>query len=229
VPKHFGTRSERAALWNLVLLDGINRDLRILPYLLLRGLAAEASGSLRRALEHLGVLTHIWQTPETVDALEDPTSKTYDRAFKFEKDKTKDEALKAANNSKRFEAMRTGAVATKLYKSLSDFGVHGGTASMFFATSAQPSQMNCSFVQRLDPGGEQFGRHLSLLSNGHRTVCGELICLCVDKGIRTDEVVAAAKSFQVFACPAGEPTVELAQTVMELLEKIGISGSKEIQ
>jgi hypothetical protein len=57
VPEHFRTRRERAALWNLILLDGINRDLRLVPYLVLRGLASEASTALRRAFEHTGVLS----------------------------------------------------------------------------------------------------------------------------------------------------------------------------
>jgi hypothetical protein len=59
VPEHFRTRRERAALWNLILLDGINRDLRLVPYLVLRGLASEASTALRRAFEHTGVLSSI--------------------------------------------------------------------------------------------------------------------------------------------------------------------------
>jgi hypothetical protein len=37
VAKRFGPRAENASLWNPILLDGINRDLRLVPYLVLRG------------------------------------------------------------------------------------------------------------------------------------------------------------------------------------------------
>ena len=93
VPKRFRARSEKATLWNSILLDGVDRDLRLVPYLVLRGVASEASTALRRAFEHTGVLTHVWADPEKVDALEDTDSKDYDQAFRREIDARKAEMI----------------------------------------------------------------------------------------------------------------------------------------
>jgi hypothetical protein len=106
-----GTRQERAALWNLIFLDGINCDLRLVPYLVLRGLASEASTALRRAFEHTGVLSHIWTDPSKVDALDDQDSQEYQRAFRREVDERKAKTLKTAGTSKRFATMKLGRVA----------------------------------------------------------------------------------------------------------------------
>jgi hypothetical protein len=133
VATRFGARSEMAEFWNLILLDGINRDLRLVPYHVLRGIVSEASTALRRAFEHIGVLTHIWADPQKVDALDDTESKRYSQTFRWESDSRKVKALKALKTSKRFAAMKLGSVATLLYETLSKVDVHGGTSRRFFS------------------------------------------------------------------------------------------------
>jgi hypothetical protein len=226
VPKRFGAeQKDRAGLWNLILLDGAGRDLRIMPYLVLRGLGPEASAALRRAFEHAGVLTQIWTFPDKVDALEDTDSRQYDFAFRREANQARAAALKSAKNSKRFAAMKSGEVATSLYDMLSTFDVHGGTSRRFFAYSTKPSKFSCNLCSRLDPDADETGRHLALLANGHRAVCGELMCLCADHGTQSDDLILAAEAFKMFACVAGEPTTDLAGQIRDLLKRLGLQQS----
>ncbi|MGA2335008.1 MAG: hypothetical protein ABSG08_06495 [Terriglobales bacterium] len=220
VAKQFGNRKDMAALWNLILCDGVNRDLRLVPYLVIRGHSPEASGALRRAFEHLGVLTQIWKYPEKVDALEDSNSKKYREAFRWERDRAKQEALEKAGTSKRFEAMALGSVATLLYEKLSEFDVHGGTNRRFFAYSTEPGRFTCSLGQRIDPNRENFNSRLSMLVNGHKAICGELMRLCADYVERTEDLISAAEVYKIFASPAGEPTPELKSNIIDLLEKL---------
>ena len=222
VAKRFGPRAERAGFWNLIFLDGVSRDLRLVPYLVLRGVASEASAALRRALEHTGVLTHIWADPHKVDALQDTDSKDYEQAFRWEKDKRKQEALSQSKTCKRFAAMKLGALATQFYETLSATGIHGGTAARFFSYAAEPSSFTCSFTMRSAPAAEGIRGKISFLVNGHRTTCAEVMNLCAAYAERSEELAAAAVAFKMLSEPAGEPSPELREHIAELLNRLGV-------
>jgi hypothetical protein len=224
IPRRFGPRAEEAGAWNLVLLDGVARDLRLLPYLVLRGVASEASAALRRALEHTGVLTHIWADPRKVDALQDTDSKEYEHAFRRESDSRKAQALKQSNTCKRFAAMKLGPGATDLWSKLSAIDIHGGTSTRFFLYSAKPGDLVCSFAMRSDTITEGVRQQISFLVNGHRTTCGAVMNLCADYAERSEELVAAAAAFTMLLQLAGEPSPELRKHVAELLNRLGVGG-----
>jgi hypothetical protein len=228
VPERFGIRQERAAVWNSILLDGINRDLRLVPYLVLRGLASEASAPLRRAFEHAGVLSHIWTDPGKVDALNDTDSEEYKRAFRCEVDKRKAKALKASKTSKRSSTMKLGSVATLINDALSKFDVHGGTGHRFFSYTTEVTPFTCSFSVRPVPTSERMVQQIRLLTDGHKAVCGEMIALCADHAKRSDELSAAAEAHRILASVTGEPSPELKSQVAELLGRFGI-GASDVQ
>ena len=228
VPERFGSRQERAALWNLILLDGINRDLRLVPYLVLRGLASEGSAALRRAFEHAGVLSHIWTYPGKVDALNDADSKEYAQAFRCEVNERKRKALTASNTSKRFSTMKLGSVATLIYAALSKFDVHGGTGHRFFSHTTEVTPFTCSFAMRPAPTSERMVQQTRFLTDGHKIVCGEVIALCADHAKRSDDLSAASDAYRILASVTGEPSPELKSQVAELLGRFG-SGASEAQ
>lgn len=215
-------------MWNLILLDGVNRDLRLVPCLVLRGVGSEASAAVRRALEHTGVLAHIWAEPTKVEALEDTDSKDYEYAFRREKDSHKAKALKHSKTTKRFAAMKLGPLATLLWNSLSTTDIHGGTSARFFLYTANPGDLACSFAIRLDAGSEGIGRQISFLVNAHRTTCGEIMNLCADYAEPSEELGAAALAFKMFAQPSGEPSVELREHIRQLRNRLGIGGASTI-
>lgn len=224
VEKRFGLRAEKARFWNLILFDGVNRDLRLMPYLVLRGIDSEASAALRRALEHVGVLTHIWAYPGKLDALQDTDSKDYEQAFRREGDHGKARELKQLQICKRFEAMKLGQVATLLYHKLSAIDIHGGTSARFFSYAAEPSDFACSFAMRSAPSAEGFRRRISLLVDGHRTTSLELMNLCADHAERSEELAAAARASQMLCSPAGEHSPELQLRIAELLNQLRAGG-----
>lgn len=224
VAKLFGPRAENARLWNLILLDGINRDLRLVPYLVLRGVASEASAALRRALEHTGVLTHIWVDPPKVGALQDTDSKDYEQAFRRERDPRKAEALKQSKTCKRFAPMKLGPVATLLWGALSATDIHGGTSARFFLYAAEPSDLVCSFTMRSDPTAKGIRRQIRFLMDGHTTTCLEVMNLCADYAERSEELAAAAEAFQMLWPEYGEQSPALRQHVAELLNRLGVGG-----
>jgi hypothetical protein len=225
VGQHFGARSENATFWNFILLDGVNRDLRLVPYLVLRGVASEASAALRRALEHVGVLTHIWMDPEKVDALRDTDSKEYSQAFRREVDERKAKALRDSKTAKRFAAMKLGSVATLLYDTLSVTDVHGGTSARFVLYADDPSDLVCSFTMRPDPSAERTIQQIRFLTDGHRATCLEMMSLCGDYAAPSEELAAAAETFKMFASVAGDQTPELRQHVAQLLNRLGVALS----
>jgi hypothetical protein len=122
--------------------------------------------------------------------------------------------------------MRLGGVATLLDEKLSELDVHGGTSRRFFEHSSEterPERFVCSFSARLDPKGDSIARRLSILADGHKTICGEIVTLCVDRANISDELRAAAEAWKIFAQPSAEPTRELSQAISEFLSKLGVA------
>jgi hypothetical protein len=54
---------EQARFWTLSLTEGVRKDIGLVPYLILRGLIIEAGLAVRRGMENVGVLTHLWHDP----------------------------------------------------------------------------------------------------------------------------------------------------------------------
>jgi hypothetical protein len=76
------------------------------------------------------------------------------------------------------------------------------------------------------PTADRIAQHVSLLTDGHKTVCAEIMNLCADHAERTQELSAAAEAVKVLASVAGEPIPELESRVVELLERFGITKPK---
>ena len=211
VPRRFTSQhSEQASLWNLVLFDSASRDLRLIPYFVLRGLGPEASGALRRAFEHAAVLAHIWASPEKVEVLSSTDRENYKRAFIWDR------------TPNRFAALKMPEVARSLYSSLSKLDVHGGTGNRFFSYAADASSFRCKFTYRVEPGSERLRQQVSLLANGHRSINAELLAICADYAKASEELGAAAQAFKIFESPAGEPSPELQAQINDLYRKLGM-------
>src|SRR6266404_4431947 len=89
VPSHFHEDvRESAHFWTFSFLLAIMKDISLVPHLVIRGVISEAGSALRRALEHIGVLTHIWADPAKIQFLGDFDSKDYCEAFLSERNKT---------------------------------------------------------------------------------------------------------------------------------------------
>jgi hypothetical protein len=172
--------------------------------------------------------SHIWTDPSKLDALDDPDSQEYQRAFRREVDERKAKTLKTAGTSKRFATMKLGRVATALYEALSKFDVHGGTSARFFAYSTETTPFTCSFSMRPVPASGRVVQHVKLLTDGYKTVCGEAIALGTDHAERSDELMAAAEAYMLLASVTGEPSPELQERVAELLGRLG-TGESEVQ
>lgn len=57
--KHFDIRYQQdASLYTNILLGSILKDVRLIPYLAIRGIETESAIAIRRNFEHLGVLIH---------------------------------------------------------------------------------------------------------------------------------------------------------------------------
>jgi hypothetical protein len=221
VPKHFGERNDTAPLWNHILCDDLSQDLRLVPYLTLRGLISNASGAMCRALDHIGIIAHIWKSPEKVEALSDRDSGEYMFAFCRESNPITAQELAEANISKRFASMKFGASATSIYSDLNRIDLrHTQPPRFFFGYVPKSTQVACRFVERTNPEDESFQRRVTILANGHRTICGELISLCAEYAVPTEELRDAADAFKMFGSPAGEPSPELQRSVTELLTKV---------
>jgi hypothetical protein len=57
---------ESAQFWTAALVQGVMQDIALVPYLVIRGVISEAGSVVRRGLESIGVLTHIWADPTKV-------------------------------------------------------------------------------------------------------------------------------------------------------------------
>jgi hypothetical protein len=211
IQERFGARySEEAALWNLVLFDSASRDLRLIPYFVLRGLGPEASVALRRAFEHVGVLAHVWARPEKVELLSSSDREKYKRAFIWD------------GKPIRFAALKMPEVAYSLYSSLSELDIHGGTGARYFSYATEPSSIKCNFTHRIEPESEHMQQQLTLLANGHRSVNAELVGICADYAPPSDELEAVARTLKMFLTPAGGPSAELQARAKDLCRQLGL-------
>lgn len=220
--RRFGPeRGEKAADWTFILTESLHRDMRLVPYLALRGLLSDAGVALRRAFEHVGVVTHIWRDQSKLEALEDPDSDEYCTAFRREPNPVAAKALKLAGVAKRFSAMGAGSAATKLYERLSAFHVHGGTSRHLIGQELRPTAFTCSFYSRPVPDTDYVGQQLGILTDGHKLLSAEMMNLCVEYAEHSEDVRDAVQTLSVFAWQDNHQTPELLTAIQALLHQLG--------
>lgn len=222
VPQRFGhARAEKASFWTLVLSAGIRKDISLIPYLVLRGVTSEAGTVLRRALEHGGVLTHFWRDPSKVEALEKPSGKQYTAAFKKEFDRDLDRTLKASQVMKRFEAFSTfGQPTSLLYRILSGYDVHGGTADQMLHSSLAPTELSCGLYNRAKVDGDTLSGQLELLTRGCEMLCAEVATLCGEFGEKSAETMAAGLMMAELLSAPGQSSPEMQVRVEQVLSDL---------
>ena len=156
---------DRVEIWTLALTGQIVRDVRLVPYLVIRGLASEAGLPVRRALESIGVLSHFWRDPGKADSLGSVKSKAYRYAFLCECDQKEQAKLKARGVDKRFACFEDQWLekASQLYNILSTYNVHGGAPEGLLLSELVPTEYSCGFFNRPSPetlGKEKMVFHL---------------------------------------------------------------------
>jgi hypothetical protein len=139
-------------VWVISMIGGAAQGIGMLMYLLARGIGHEAAGSGRRALEYLGVASHLVSDPTKAQFLskEEMKSPAFKNAFVRGMDRDKARELKQNGIAYRFAAMSTGMAkaATQLYDLFSRFNVHGGTMSAMTGIALSPTENSCAFHNR---------------------------------------------------------------------------------
>jgi hypothetical protein len=107
--KHFPEpHLEQARFWSLAVTGGIRKDVALVPYLVFRGLLLEAGSALRRSMENVGLLAHLWHDPTKAALLVNRGTKVFQEAFENEPNAKRREELKALGVKKRFEKVLNG-------------------------------------------------------------------------------------------------------------------------
>jgi hypothetical protein len=175
VRRHFDPAVAReAGFWTVTLIGGVYKDLALVPYLAIRGLLSEAGVVVRRSLEHVGVLAHLWYDPSKATLLSDPESGAFRNAFVSEADKRKAADLKAAGLQKRFAQCMLGKAASGLYRILSSHTVHGGSPTQVVGEELAPTRLSCMFVNRPDPLEKDLRVLIQVLGQGCELLCAEI-------------------------------------------------------
>jgi len=172
VDTHFPASRDEAKFWTAALTGGVIKDVCLVPYLVARGLAMEAGYAVRRSLEHVGVFTHLWHSPEYAVYLDDPDSGNFRAAFINEPNSKKAAELKQKGIRKRFERCFLGKPASDLYHLFSAYGVHGGSPGQLMISEIKPTAFSCGLLNRADP--KNLSREIGLLSNGCEILCVEV-------------------------------------------------------
>lgn len=166
---------ELAGFWTLTLMAGVYRDLNLACYLSLRGLLAEAGSALRRALESVGVLSHLWHQPGKAAVLErEETSNEFRDAFHREPQRERQNALKERNTTKRFEHLLLGEPTSTLYKLFSRYSVHGDAPNHLITSSLKPTRFSCGFENRPETVD---ANDLLLFTKACQILCAEIAYL----------------------------------------------------
>lgn len=174
---------ERARFATATLTGGMLKDIGITPYLAIRGLISEAGVVLRRAVEHIGVLTHFWHDPVKVQALENPGSKTFKKAFE------QGSAQQLEGVKGRFERCAMGKQLSTLYSLLSDYDAHGGSWRQLLRTPLTPNELSCSFLNRAVQGAKDY----ELLAVGCGSLTFEILTLCSEYDTVSKDLLEGAR------------------------------------
>jgi hypothetical protein len=112
-------------------------------YLLACGVVHEAAASGRRALEYIGMASHLVRHPGKAKSLcaEEAKSSEFKKAFIRGADLDEARKLKQAGIAYCFAGMGSGQAraATRLYEIFSRFNVHGGTMSSLVGIALSPT------------------------------------------------------------------------------------------
>lgn len=229
--RHFPQQHAReATLWTLTLTAGVARDLLLVPYFVLHGVASEAGFTLRRSLENIGVLAHLWNEPSNSACLDSPDSQKFKRAF-CEADNKESKELKARAIQKRFQRNAMPEPLSRLYRMLSAFSVHGGSLAQLASAELVPTAFSCALLNRPDPARSELGKQLRLLGSGCEMLCIELVAVHGTYG----------KQYGVMPSKGGEGGLyltkllesqsngEMAKAVSALIDQLGwrIGGEKD--
>jgi hypothetical protein len=176
-------------VWVISMIGGAAQGVGMLMYLLARGIVHEAAASGRRALEYLGMASHLVRDPQKAQFL--CSGETKSPAFKnaFIRGMDRDEAkkLKQAGIGYRFAGMSTGmaTAATRLYDLFSRFNIHGGTMSALTGIALSPTDNSCAFHNRSLP---EVARNIPLFKPILEITAIELMDLVGHYGTRNKRV-----------------------------------------
>lgn len=168
---------DEAQFWSLALTGGIRKDISLVPYLVLRGLLMEAGSALRRSMENVGLLAHLWHDPKKAALLGGEDQKAFRQAFENEPDAERREALKALGAKKRFEKCLLAPTLSTLYDLLSRYSIHGGSPSQLVTAEVRPTRFSCGLVNRSDPAEKDLSDVLTVLTNGVQMLCVEITAI----------------------------------------------------
>ena len=222
--KHFPSeQSKTAGIWTLALTGGVTRDIRLVPYLVVRGLISEAGLAVRRSMENVGVLAHLWQEPDNATYLSTPDAPEFRRAFMWESDKKKNAVLKAKGIQKRFEHCVMAQPLSQLYQILSAYTVHGGSPEQLIGAELVPTRLSCSLVNRPDPLERDISRDLQLLGNGCEMLCIELCAVHGTFGKKYGVTPSKGDEggFYLTKLLDGGPESEMAKVIRLILSDLG--------
>jgi hypothetical protein len=178
VSSHFPSGfSKDAEFWTLSLTGGTFKDLGLVPYLVVRGVIWDAGFAVRRSLENVGLLAHLWHDPSKAEFLSDPDTRAFTNAFVAEPDRRQADALKNRRIQKRFSASSMPNAMSDLYRLLSAYSIHGGSPKQLVNTQIDPTRVSCMFLNRPDPVETSLNQELEVFTNGCEMICIELITL----------------------------------------------------
>ena len=204
-----------ANFWTTSLTAQIARDSGLICYMCVRGLPCEASPSVRRCLENIGMLAHFWADPQKAKFLDKHESTEFQLAFIRDSDRAKQQELKAAGISKRFAELRAlGKPASQLYSMVSKYGIHGGTPENLIGKSLAPTATACAFANRPTPTDEALKNDLMFCEKGQELTLAEFAYLVATYGKKTKQVHEGGNVL-LDLCglkPAPEPYLENLRT-----------------
>jgi hypothetical protein len=231
VPRHFAPVSRNdAEMWTAILTGGIIKDICLTPYFVIRGLTSEAGSVIRRALEHLGVLTHLWYDPAKIRAIQDPDSNDYMDAFVRERNKPKAAALSAQGIRKRFEKCSLGNPISRLYEVFSEYNVHGGKLGNMAMGPLEPTGFSCAFVNRSE-FAKMEQQQLLLIVSGVEILCIETAKLHGEYGknygVTQPEVGEGAHALAALLSPSGSQSPEMNAHIQAIFAALQNTGGED--
>lgn len=226
---HFPSQFSRdAEFWTLSLTGGAFKDLGLVPYLVMRGVIWDAGFAVRRSLENMGVLAHLWQDPSKGEYLSDPDTRAFANAFVAEPDRKQADTLKSKGIQKRFSASGMPNAMSDLYRLLSAYSVHGGSPKQLVNTQINPTRVSCMFLNRPDPLEEALIRDVEVLANGCEVICIELGTLLGTFGKRYGRLPSKAGEGGFFLTKLLErgPNSEMSKLIQQTLKDLGWEGQR---
>lgn len=176
-------------MWVVSMIGGTAQAIGMLMYLLARGVVHEAAASGRRALESLGMASHLVRDPAKAKFLSngDTSSPEFKKAFVRGADRREAERLKQEGIRYRFAGMSTGVAksATQLHEIFSRFNVHGGTLSSLTGLALMPTSDSCFFHNRAI---DEVANNLPLFKPILESTAIELMDLVGRHGARTKRI-----------------------------------------